>query len=337
MKISARGVTDDRPLSAATGIRSGFDAAGLSSHRCDILSPGTARPDLENELEPGGRTQSAKLSLQCSHPGPASSCRPKTNVKDASAQQQVDKQPDTVQTAGDDPEKPTSIGPPQMIQVPESPLLSAIRAYVGGRPDQAIEFLSSLDKANQEFVLGVLPALVRGATLDMNADPGATAILAEQLQSAAARIETRAALRIEVATLCETVVEFANYQPWPKGKSYKPNDKAWLYLEVRNLVSQPTGPRGETFLTHGRATVEIRDAHEKLVDQPSIEDPRRLTPVVQYDKKWFTRTPVHDLYILYGFPVPRTPGVYTISYKIQDPTTRRVVKTDPIEFTVAGP
>jgi hypothetical protein len=131
---------------------------------------------------------------------------------------------------------------------------------------------------------------------------------------------------------------FGKYDPQPKGMPFLTNDSAPLYVEVRNLVSQPTvGPHGETFMTRARVTVEVRDAHGKLVDQPSLEDRRRLSPVIQYEKKVFTRSAVHDFYILYGIPVPPVPGVYSVSLKVQDPVTGRVVKTDPLEFTVAGP
>ena len=41
--------------------------------------------------------------------------------------------------------------------------------------------------------------------------------------------------------------------------------------------------------------------------------------------------------ILYPFQVPPVPGVYTISINIQDPAGRRSIKTEPIEFRVAGP
>jgi hypothetical protein len=170
----------------------------------------------------------------------------------------------------------------------------------------------------------------------MKGDPTATAILADQLRSAAARIESRAALRLDAVTLCKTVRGYGRYDPRPKGQPYKPNDFAQLYLEVRNLISQPAvGPFGETYLTLARETVEIRDAYGKLIDQLTSEG--HYVPVVQAEKKLFTRTPIHEFHIFYEFHVPASPGVYTISINIQDPVGRRSVKTEPIEFTVAGP
>ena len=69
--------------------------------------------------------------------------------------------------------------------VPDHPLLAAARAYIEARPERAIEAIAGLDKTNQDFVLAMLPALVRGATADIVNDPVPVAVLAEQLRSAA--------------------------------------------------------------------------------------------------------------------------------------------------------
>jgi hypothetical protein len=213
-----------------------------------------------------------------------------------------------------------------------------VRAFAAGQADRGIEYLAALDKPNQEFVLAILPALARGAIADLAGDPAGTAVLADQLRTAAARIEPRAALRVEVVTFCRTVSGFGRYDPRPDGEPYRPNDQAQLYVEVRNLVSQPAvGPRGETFLTQARAAVEIRDAHGRLVDQPDPDDGRRRIPVVRFEKKLYSRTPIHDFHVLYAFPVPAAPGVYTVSIELRDPTGRRVVKSAPVQFLVAGP
>ncbi len=222
--------------------------------------------------------------------------------------------------------------------IPEQPLIAAARAYIEGRPERAIEAIAGLDKSNQDFVLAMLPALVRGATADLVNDPVAVAMLVEQLRSAAARLEPRAALHVDAALFCRTVVWFGRYDPRPENEPYKPNDKAQLYIEVRNLVSQPAvGPRGETFLTNTRGLVEIRDAHGKLVPQPDAADSRRLHEVARFEDKKFTRTPLHDFHVVYTFPVPSQPGVYTITVQLSDAAGRRAVKTAPVQFLVAGP
>src|SRR5205823_1747582 len=188
-----------------------------------------------------------------------------------------------VTTAGDPgpfPLAPTRPPPPA-----EPPLLAAVRAYAEGKPERAYEYIAALDKPNQEFVLALLPALVRGATADLAGDPVGIALIAEQLHSAALRLEPRAALRVGVVAFCNTVDMFGRYEPRPDNQPYRPNDEAQLYVEVRNLVSEPAvGPRGETYLTRAQVAVEIRDAYNRLVEQPDAQDWRRRVPVVRYEK-----------------------------------------------------
>jgi hypothetical protein len=184
----------------------------------------------------------------------------------------------------------------------------------------------------------MLPVLARGATADFASDPTAAALVADQFRAAAVRLAPRSALVVENVALCRSVAGFGRYEPLPAGHTYRPNDQAQLYLEVRNLVSQPaTGPHGETHVTYVRAAVEIRDWHGRLVDQPDRDDRRRRVPVVRFEDRKYTRGTLEDLHVLYGFVVPTAPGVYTITVELRDPAGRRSAKTEPIRFDVAGP
>lgn len=242
-----------------------------------------------------------------------------------------------VKTAGTPPGQ-FPIGPLTPPPLAESPLLAAVRAYAEGRPEKAIDLLQGLEKPNQELVLALLPILARGATGDLVGDPVTIAALVEQLQGVAAQLEPRAALKLENVGFCRKVDGFGRYDPWPQGQPYRPYDRAQLYLEVRNLTSQPApGPHGETHLTYGVARVEIRDAREVLVRQPDRQDGRRWVETVQYETRRHTRGPLHDFHMLYPFEVPKAPGVYTITLELHDPVSRRTVKTAPIRFDVAGP
>lgn len=240
-----------------------------------------------------------------------------------------------VPTTGDP--GPFPLGPARTTAVPEPPLVAAVRAFIEGKQERAIDHVMSLGKPNQDLVLSLVPVLVRGASADLASDPVAVAVLVEQLQSAAARLEPQAALRIETVAFCRAVFGFGRYEPWPKNQPYRPNDLAQLYLEVQNLVSQPaTGPRGEKYQTHARAAVEVRDAHNNVVHQQNPDDGRRV-PVLRFETKRFTHSPIQDFHVLYAFPVPPAPGVYTVTVEIRDAAGRRVVKSPPVEFTVAGP
>ncbi len=284
----------------------------------------SARKDMFGELpsRPGDAV-AIKTGAKVGNPG-----------GDASASKQANPEVETASLPGPLPSVVTS---PIQPTLKDSPLLEAVRAYAENKPNKAIEILKTLDTPNQEFVLAVVPILARGATADLANDPSGIAALVEQLETAAARLEPRAALRIENVAFCCKVSGFGRYDLWPEAQPYHPNDQAQLYLEVRNLQSHATtGPHGETHVTHARAAVEIKDAHGVLVKQPDPDDWRRRVDVVKFEKKLFSRGPVHDFHVLYAFPVPTTPGVYTISVEIRDPAGRKV-RSAAKEFRVTGP
>lgn len=215
----------------------------------------------------------------------------------------------------------------------EPPLLAAVRAYAENRPEQAIEIIRRMDRGQQDFVLAVLPILARGATADLANDPSTAAALVDQLRAAASRLEPLAALRIDRVAVCDNVDGFGRFTPRPIANHFRPNERVQLYLEVRNLGSQPAA---DGFLTHVHAAVELRDAEDKVVAQIDPKDHRRV-PVVRYDKQLPSRSPLHDFHVLYSFAAPPAPGVYTVTVQLSDAAGRRTVKSAPTEFRVAGP
>lgn len=243
------------------------------------------------------------------------------------------KSPDATPAGGVDPPRPLPPLTPQPA-VPESPLVQAVRAYAENRPDRAIEIIRTLNPQNQDVVLAILPILARAASADLANDPATVAALVDQLHAAAGRLEPRAALRIEKLAFCKDVSGFGRYVPWPDNQPYRPNAQAQLYLEVRNLSSQPAA---EGYVTHVHAAVEVRDAYGKLVEQIDPDDWRRRVPVVKFEKRLGSRSPLHDFHVLYLFSVPPAPGVYTVTVELRDSGGRRTVKTQPVQFCVAGP
>lgn len=221
------------------------------------------------------------------------------------------------------------------VSVPaEAPLVAAIRAYSEGRVEKSIEIIRTLDKQNQDLVLALMPILARGASADLANDPATVAALVEQLRSAATRLEPRAALKVEKAFFCNHVEGFGRFSLRPDNQPYRPYEKAQLYLEVGNLGSQPSG---NGFATHVQAAVEVRDAHGQVVGQVDKDDVHRRVPVVRFDKRLESHSPLHDFHVLYVFSVPPAPGVYTVSVELRDAAGRRTVTTQPARFCVAGP
>jgi hypothetical protein len=224
---------------------------------------------------------------------------------------------------------------PPLAPQPEPPLLAAVRAYAENRPERAIEIIRTLPQPNQEFVLALLPALARGASADLNNDPVTAGMLVDQLDSARARLESRAALRVENVTFCKDVAGFGRFMPQPRNEPYRPNARAQFYLEVKNLGSRASG---DLFITHIHAVVEIRDARGQVVEQIGPgDDYRRRVPAVRFDKRLESHSPLHDFHVLYIFSVPAAPGVYEITAELRDAATGRTVKTPPTRFDVAGP
>lgn len=275
-------------------------------------------------------------------PGTVVPTKPAAGAKDATAARKPNEgappaappPPNPIKVAGE----PPGPFPPVAAAPAEPPLLAVVRAYAEGRPDRAIELLQALNPANQEIILALVPVLAKLAAVDLAADPDAAAALAEQLRAATDRLEPRATLRVESVALCRKVSGFGRYDPWPTGQPHRPNDQAQLYLEVRNLASQPAaGPHGETHLTHARVAVEIRDAHGKLCPQPDPENWQRRVEVVRFEKRLHTRSAVRDFHVFHPFPVPPAPGVYTVTVEVRDGSGRRAARTAPVRFDVAGP
>jgi len=219
----------------------------------------------------------------------------------------------------------------------EPPVLAALRAFADNHPDRGIDALKGLDKPNQEFVLAVLPVLVRGSQLKFAAaDPQDVAALVEQLQTAAARLEARAALRVDKILFCRKVDGFGRYSPWPEGLPYRASGLAELYVEIGHLISEPAA-NGDGYVTRLVSSLEIRDANGRLVEQTDPEDRRRTVTVARTEREVRSKSPLQDFHIVYRIPVPAQPGVYTVTVEIRSPTGGRVVRSRPVEFRVAGP
>ena len=50
-----------------------------------------------------------------------------------------------------------------------------------------------------------------------------------------------------------------------------------------------------------------------------------------------TRTPLHDYSRTYRISVPAQPGVYTVTVEVKDAAGKRVARSQPVQFLVAGP
>ncbi|MFO0805437.1 MAG: hypothetical protein U0791_20220 [Gemmataceae bacterium] len=230
--------------------------------------------------------------------------------------------------------------PPVGIPSPTEPaLLAAFRAYSENRPDDAIKQLATLDRATQDYALALMPLLVRGTQMKWEtANPEDAAVVVEQLHALAARLEAKAALKVEKVAFCRKITGFGRFDPWPEGQPYKPNDLAVLYVELKNLGSEPVpGAGGETWLSRANVSLEVRDATGKLVEQTDPTDWRKRVPVARFEHADHSRSPLHDYCRTYRISVPAQPGVYTVTVEVKDVSGKRVARSQPAEFRVAGP
>jgi hypothetical protein len=224
---------------------------------------------------------------------------------------------------------------PGMPPVPEPPLLAAMRAYVENRPDDAIRHLEKLDRPNQEFALAVMPALARGAAMNLTApDPQEAGHLADQLNGAATKLEAKAALRVERVAFCKKISGFGRYDPWSPTQPYRPGDIARLYIEVRNLGCHAAA---DGFQTRAETLLEVRDAKGQLVEQIDPGDYRQRVRVVRFLHEERSRSPVRDYFQPYQLQIPSQAGVYTVTVEVREPSSGRTARSQPAEFRVAGP
>jgi hypothetical protein len=328
-------------------------AGCISVEKTVPATPADVRPTVKAADRPG----SGGFAALPSGPGEKIPTNPAAKADSAAATQttshrgnpdaypQAPPPPETLPAARSEP-VPLPAVPPRLPGEPEAflpapaepPVLAALRAFAENHPDRGIDALKGLDKSNQEFVLAVLPALVRGSQLKLSAaDPLDVAALVEQLQAAAARLEGRAALRVDKILFCKQIDGFGRYSPWPEGQPYRANGLAELYVEIGHLISEPTA-KGDEYMTRLISSLEIRDANGRLVEQTDREDRRRTVLVAREERAVTSRSPLQDFHIVYRIPVPAQPGVYTVTVEIRSPgVSGRVVRSRPVEFRVAGP
>lgn len=225
----------------------------------------------------------------------------------------------------------------------DPPLVQALRAFLDNRADDGLRHLRGLDPANQDFALALLPVLVRGSQWDLAAaDPAEVGVVADQLHAAAARLETRAALKVERVAFCQPVARpkvgryAGKYDPRPEVDPYRVGDKAYLYVEVKHVSGHPAAD-GDGYVCRVNVGLEVRDSHGNVVEQVDPHDPalQRRVPVARFLHEDPTRGPVRDWYHAYSFGVPHKPGVYTITVEARDPAGTRVAKSRPVSFHVA--
>ena len=123
----------------------------------------------------------------------------------------------------------------------EPALVLALRDYMEGRTDKAIERIKDLDPANLEILLRLMPAVALAYKADLSGrTPSDAAVLASQLEAAADAAAKLTPLKIRKACFVWRVAQFGVYEPVPENHPFLPGGSGVLYLELQNAPSLPT-------------------------------------------------------------------------------------------------
>ncbi len=200
--------------------------------------------------------------------------------------------------------------------VADPPLVAALREYLAGRTELAVDKIKGLDLANQEQILRLLPALAHASRADLSL-PSDAAVLSSQVESAAEAAAKLCPLKIRKACFAWRVSQFGVYDPVPPKHTFLPGGCGMLYLELQNAPSLPAdlpaGGRG--YVTRLSGNISWLDAEGRAV---GVAKPLEQTE--------FARSPVRDYFLKIEFDVPQQPGTYSLVVNLLDPTSKRRVK-----------
>jgi hypothetical protein len=230
----------------------------------------------------------------------------------------------------DPPVKPVMPPTVVMSKEKEEPLLAAMRAFIAGKHEDAVEILKELDRPNQELMLQLIPAVVRASQSNINnIGPNDAGMLKEKFESAAAIFARRSSLSIDKTAFCRSVKNFGHYDPLPAGTKFKPGEIYILYVELGNVPCVPTAQNGvEGYLTRLNCTLQLRDMNEKVLELTGKNG--QQTSELAENKVDFSRSPLKDYFMLFWFAAPAKPGKYVVNFKVRDPNTgREISKSEP--------
>jgi hypothetical protein len=215
-----------------------------------------------------------------------------------------------------------------VLPIPDPPLVSAVKAYMEGKPELMQDRLKFLEKPNQELMLQLIPALVKASQTGLSPSELADQGLATQLQQAATLVAKKSSLTIDKAVFCRSVKNFGHYDPVPlvdgQPIPFKPGEIYILYVEIGNIPCEPTVQNElEGFMTRLSCSLELRDADGKVIEL--TDRARRQVPALQETKNDFSRSMLRDYFMLFWFAAPSRSGNYSVKFTVSDPSGGREV------------
>jgi len=217
----------------------------------------------------------------------------------------------------------------------EAPVLAALRAYLNGRPAEALAALRPYDKTSQELLILLLPLIARASEGGFQSGkPAEYSYVVQQLERVADRLRPRAELTIEKMCFCSKFQSFGIYLPILESPRFEAGERVNLYVELKNFTSKWEENRYKiyhkstlTFLDFDGKPVTFTDSKGRSVSRlPILEE--------QPDP---SRSLRHDFAYYYGFQIPHLlPNYYTLVLQVSDvPTGRSAERT--LDFQVRHP
>jgi len=269
--------------------------------------------------------------------------RVRKNQSPQPAESLLGSDPPVLLNPGQPPQAVPGSGPPATVPAqpdarkappPDEPIVLALRSLLNDHPQEALELLKCYDACNQEALICLTATVARLTKKKLDQlSPAEVATLQDQLQkSLLGALRPRSQLLIDKMCFCEWIKGYRVYKPVAEDYEFqprvgdRPGDMVQLYVELRNMTSEP---RNGAYVTGLHSTMRIFDAAAKEVffrDIPDGEGPFR------------TWSPLPDYYKSYRFYAPPLPpGRYQLRLEVRDVTRPEAVRvaSKSLEFRVA--
>jgi hypothetical protein len=239
-------------------------------------------------------------------------------------------------------EKPHAAGssetsePPR--QLPDSPLILALRSALEKHPDEARQALEKYDNNDRELLLALLQltaGIGEGAIDKLSAKQVSETL--DHLAALTTHLRQKAPLAFDNVCFCEKIDGFGRYAPLPPRREFqagcegRPGERVQVYAELRNFTSKSVAGWYETAL---ESSLEIRDAEGRNVVTLNLGR--------SADR---SRTPRQDYFLNFQLHVPAKlpPGLYTLWVRVKDitagpaPANKARQATCSLDFKVCPP
>jgi hypothetical protein len=203
----------------------------------------------------------------------------------------------------------------------------ALRFYLAGQTESAMEQLRVYEEHDQEFLLRLFPLLAQLHQAGLHAaqlTPQQRQVVLESLRELSTDLRSQAPLVVRQATFCRRVQGFGKFQPVPG--QFTPGEAVGLYCEVDNLQEQVL-PSGQYTLTlEGR--LELRNGNGKTVWHQTVQFEPDLALSPRRD---------HFLFLRWHLPAHLQAGNYTLVLTLKDVPTQRTCTVElPLRITATA-